>query len=464
MTTSVTLLKKLVTAAGCVLAGSAIVGAWAIAQTTTQTTQNTSVTTKKEANSAAAGVSATSVAINTIAVVNGMPPVVDPKNIYSETVSSKMSAAVEGALERVYVPNRGENTVSVIDPNTLKVIDKFKVGINPQHVVPSWDLGTLWVANNAEGRTDGSLTPINPKTGKFGASIPVDDPYNLYWSPDGKYAIVVAEAYKRLDFRDAKTMAMQFSIATPACAGINHADFSIDGKFAVFTCEFNGSITKIDLVNRKVLKTLKLNAYFERPQALAAIAKANALASKSGTAKMRYIADPDSPGAQICTTPGMPQDVRMSPDGSTFFIADMMVDGVHVVDGETFTQTGFIPTGKGAHGIYPSRDGKSFYVANRGSNKIRGTPNGPGSVSVIDFATRKVTKQWDILGGGSPDMGNVSVNGKYLWLGGRYDDVVYRFDTDTGAVDKIKVGRDPHGLTVWPQPGRYSLGHTGNLR
>ena len=464
MMTSTKTFKKLVVAAVSALTGCAIVGAWAVAQTKPLTVAQAVLpgsVVKKETNLPTAGANIASAAVN---VVAGMPPVVDKNNLYSEIASDKMSAAVQGALERVYVPNRGANTVSVIDPNTLKVIDTFKVGINPQHVVPSWDLSTLWVANNAEGRTDGSLTPINPKTGKSGKSIPVDDPYNLYWSTDGKYAIVVAEAYKRLDFRDAKTMEMKFTIPTPLCAGINHADFSIDGKFAIFTCEFNGSITKIDLVNRKVLKTLKLNAYFERPQALAAIAKANAQASKSGAAKMRYIPDPDSPGMQICTTPGMPQDVRISPDGSTFFIADMMVDGVHIVDGETFTQTGFIPTGVGAHGIYPSRDGKSFYVANRGSNKIRGVPNGPGSVSVVDFATKKVTKTWTVPGGGSPDMGNISVNGKYLWLGGRYDDTVYRFDTDTGAVDKIKVGREPHGLTVWPQPGRYSLGHTGNLR
>jgi YVTN family beta-propeller protein len=452
---SMTLVKKLVVAAACVLAGSAVVGAWAVAQTS-QTSQKTAEKAKIEEKMAVSVVNNTLTAINTVA---GMPPVVDPKNLYSEVVAGKMSAAMNGVLERVYVPNRTANTVSVIDPVTLKVVDTFKVGINPQHVVPSWDLGTLWVANNAEGRTDGSLTPIDPKTGKPGKSIPVDDPYNLYWSPDGKFAIVVAEAHKRLDFRDPKTMAMQFSIATPTCAGINHADFSIDGKFVVFTCEFNGAVTKIDLVNRKVLATLKLNAYFDRPDALAAIASTG----KAG-AKSRYIPDPANPTSQICTTPGMPQDVRSSPDGSTFFIADMMVDGVHVVDGESFKQIGFVPTGPGAHGIYPSRDGKSFYVANRGSNKIRGTPNGPGSVSVIDFASRKVTKTWSIPGGGSPDMGNVSANGKHLWLSGRYDDVVYRFDTDTGAVDKVKVGREPHGLTVWPQPGRYSLGHTGNLR
>jgi len=392
----------------------------------------------------------------TVDVVAGMPAAVDPNNLYSEIAAGRMSPAVAGALERVYVPNRGANTVSVIDPNTLKVIDTFKVGVHPQHIVPSWDLRTLWVANNAEGRTDGSLTPIDPKTGKPGKSIPVDDPYNLYWSPDGQYAIVVAEAYKRLDFRDPVTMAMKFTIPTPKCAGINHADFSIDGRFALFTCEFNGSITKIDLVNRKVIDTIKLSQYFDRPDALLLIATPGK--------KPRYVPDPSKPGAEICTTPGMPQDVRISPNGKLFFVADMMADGVHVVDGESFKQIGFIATGVGAHGLYPSRDGKSMYVANRGSNKIRGTPGGKGSVSVIDFATRVVTKTWPVPGGGSPDMGNVSADGKYLWLGGRYDNEVYRFNTDSGAVDKVKVGREPHGLTVWPQPGRYSLGHTGNLR
>ncbi len=394
--------------------------------------------------------------IAAIDTVPGMPPVSDRTNLYSDTVATRLSAATKGALSRVYVPNRSDNTVSVIDPDTLKVVDTFKVGIHPQHVVPSWDMKTLWVANNAEGRTDGSLTPVDPLTGKPGKSVPVDDPYNMYWSPDGQYAIVVAEAYKRLDFRDAKTMAMKFTIQTPACAGINHADFSIDGRFALFTCEFNGSVTKIDMVKRKVLGTIKLSQYFARPDALALIAQPGK--------KPRYIPDPATAGGEICTTPGMPQDIRVSPDGKLFYVADMMADGVHVVDGETFKQVGFVATGVGAHGLYPSRDGKMLYVANRGSNHIRGKPNGKGSVSVMDFYTGKVLKNWPIAGGGSPDMGNVSADGKYLWLSGRYDHVVYRFNTDSGAVDKVKVGREPHGLTVWPQPGRYSLGHTGNMR
>src|SRR5262245_47270944 len=99
-------------------------------------------------------------AARTIQTVPGMPPVVDPNNLYSETKPDKLNPVVAKHLHRVYVPNRSSNDVWVIDPQSLKVVDKFKVGVHPQHVVPAWDLKTLWVNNNAEGRTDGSVTPI----------------------------------------------------------------------------------------------------------------------------------------------------------------------------------------------------------------------------------------------------------------------------------------------------------------
>ena len=380
-------------------------------------------------------------AVNT---VPGMPGVPDPQNLYSETTAGKISPELAGDLPRIYVPHIQSNDVYVIDPVTHKVINKFKVGLNPHHVVPSWDLRTLWVANTAENTPHGSLTPIDPRTGKPGKAVPVEDPYNMYFTPDGKSAIIVAEAFKRLDFRDPKTMALQYSIETPRCAGINHADFSIDGRYVLFTCEFAGLVTKIDLVNRKVLGYTQV-IQPGRPT--------------------KIVKGPDGRDETICTTwKGMPQDIRASPDGKLFYVADMMADGVHVVDFETFRQVGFIETGKGTHGLYPSRDGRKLYVANRGSNKIHGPPKGKGGISVIDFTTQKVEANWMIPGGGSPDMGNVSADGRWLWMSGRYDHVVYVFDTTTGEVKSIPVGREPHGLTVWPQPGRYSLGHTGNLR
>ena len=357
-----------------------------------------------------------------VATVPGMPPVVNSSNLYSEASAGQLSPAVANALPRIYVPNLRSNDIYVIDPATMKVVDKFAVGHSPQHVVPAWDMQTLWEANNAEGKNSGSLTPIDPKTGKRGEDVPVDDPYNMYFTPDGKQAIVVAEAHARLDFRDAHTMALQSSLEVPECKGINHADFAIDGRYALFTCEFGGKLAKIDMVNRKVVGYLLLDKK------------------------------------------GMPQDIRIAPDGKLFYVADMMADGIHVVDGDSFTKIGMIPTGTGAHGLYPSRDGSKLYISNRGSNMVHGQRHGKGSVSVLDFASRKVVATWPIPGGGSPDMGNVSADGKTLWLSGRFDDVVYAFDTETGAVKSIKVGAEPHGLTVWPQPGRYSLGHTGNMR
>jgi YVTN family beta-propeller protein len=386
----------------------------------------------------------------TVTTVPGMPPVVDAQNLYSEQAAGKLQPAVAADLSRIYVPNLRGHDVHVIDPATMKVVDRFKVGYSPQHIVPSWDMKTLWVTNNAERRTDGSLTPIDPKTGKSGPPIDVDNPYNLYFSPDGKSAIVVAEARKRLDFRDPQTMALQAELPVPGCRGVNHADFSIDGKFAIFTCEFDGTLVKIDMVQRQVLGYLKLSMPETR--------------FKAAKLQPGQIWEPGE--TELCTAKkGMPQDIRISPDGKRFYIADMHADGVHVVDGESFTKVGFIATGLGTHGLYPSRDGKQLYVANRGSHEIHGLRNGNGSVAVIDFATDKVVARWGIPGGGSPDMGNISADGRYLWLAARYDDVVYRFDTaNNGQVQQIKVGAEPHGLTVWPIPGRYSLGHTGNMR
>ncbi len=344
-------------------------------------------------------------------------------NIYSEITADKMNPATANALPRVYVPNHSSNTVSVIDPATHKVIDTYRVGEGPQHIIPSWDMKTLWVANTANLTTHGSMTPIDPTTGKPGKNIPVNDPYNMYFTPDGSSAIVVAEAYRRLEFRDPHTMELQYTIQAPICNGINHADYSADYSFMVFTCEFGDmSLIKVDMKQRKVVSGL------------------------------------------VLSEAGMPQDVRLSPDGKTFYVTDMENDGVFMVDADTFKETGFIKTGKGAHGLTTSRDGKRLYVGNRGSNNMPDKAGGPGSVSVIEFATNKVVAQWPIPGGGSPDMGNITADGKELWLAGRYDGQVYAINTDTGAVIKINVGIEPHGLTVWPQPGRFSLGHTGNMR
>jgi YVTN family beta-propeller protein len=310
---------------------------------------------------------------------------------------------------RVYVPNSESGTVDVIDQRTAKVIRHFVVGRLPQHVTPSWDLRTLWVTND-EGN---SLTPIDPRTSRPGKPVPVLDPYNLYFTVDGRRAIVVAEARRELDFREPHTMVLRHSLKVPMCPGVDHMDYTASGRLALASCEFGGNMIVVDLRRERVIKTIELR-----------------------------------PGA-------MPQDVKLSPDGRTFYVADMMGNGVWLIDARRLRKIGFEPTGRGAHGLYPSRNSKTLYVSNRGE----------GSITLISFRTRRPYRKWRLPGGGSPDMGGVSADGRVLWLSGRYDGEVYAISTRTGRLlHRISVGSGPHGMAVWPQPGRYSIGHTGILR
>jgi YVTN family beta-propeller protein len=314
----------------------------------------------------------------------------------------------------VYVPNSDSDTVDVIDPTTFKVVRQFVTGTNPQHVAPAWDLKALYVDNDEAN----SLTPIDPATGQpSGPNIPVPDPYNLYFTPDGTKAIVVCEALHRLDFRDPHTFKLIKSVPVPLpIDGLNHMDFSADGTYAIVSTEYSGDLVKVDVKNMEVLGSLHVG--------------------------------------------GSAVDVKLSPDGSVFYVANQKRDGVSIIDGNTLSEIGFIPTGNGAHGLYPSRDGTKLYVSDRG-DPARSLP-GQG-VTVISFATRQVIAQWSFAG--SPDMGGVSPDGSQLWLSGRYDRVVYVIDTTDGhLIAKIPVGAGPHGLDYFPQPGRYSMGHTGNYR
>ena len=258
--------------------------------------------------------------------------------------------------------------------------------------------------------------PFDPVTGLPGKSIPVTDPYNMYFTPDGRYAISVAEAHKELVWYDPHTWQQEDVTPTPACDGIDHADFSPDGRTAVFTCEFAGRVAVVDVASHQVVRMLDMP---KKPMMMG------------------------------------PQDIKLAPDGSVYYIADSDANGVWVLNGQATRVLRFIPTGKGAHGLYLSRDDTQLYVTNRLE----------GSVSVLNAYTGAVETKWVIPGGGSPDMGNVTADGSQLWVSGRYNNVVYVLSTKDGSlIAKIPVGSGPHGLCVWPQPGRYSLGHTGITR
>ncbi|MEU2256614.1 hypothetical protein [Nocardia xishanensis] len=385
-----------------------------MAAVTSCTTSEAGVVVTESTSSAAAAAPGADAPPPHIAnLLPGMPPPLSPTDMYA--ANRELSASVADHRPLVYVPNSQSHTVSVIDPNTFQVIDTFPAGgQEPQHVVPSYDMQTLYITNDLP-IGGGSLRPIDPRTGLPGEPFPVRDPYNMYYTPDGRFALVVAEADRSLDFYDPQTWQKVHSLSVPDCAGIDHMDFTADGRFGLASCEFIGRMQVFDVAERKLVKSI------------------------------------DLAGGRS----GKPQDVKLSPDGRTFYVADMAAGGLYVFDALTFESKGFVPTGDGAHGLYITRDSKQMLVTNRHE----------GSISVWDFGENRLVHKWSVPGGGSPDMGNLSADGRVFWASGRHHGEVYAIDiVEWKLLARIPVGRGPHGLTIWPQPGRYSTGHTGVMR
>jgi DNA-binding beta-propeller fold protein YncE len=336
-------------------------------------------------------------------------PTSDPGRVYAHAAAGQVRQDVAADPAYLYVPNAyGAPRTTVIDQRTRKVVRVLHTGTLSQHVTPSWDLRTLYVEASASNQ----LVAIDPATGRIERRIPQRRPYNLYFTPDGRHGIVMDEENDDIAFTNPRTFKRGAVVHDPSCTGPNHADFSANGRYFLVTCEFSGSLLKISTTTHRVLGRLDLG-----------------------------------PGSK-------PQDVRLSPDGRVFYVADMDRDRLLRIGWRHLRVVGSTHMPSMPHGIYPSRDGRRLYVSDRMA----------GEVSVVSVATNKIVDTWKAPGS-HPDMGGVSADGRTLWLSGRYDGHVYGWDTRTGRlVARIEVGGNPHGLLVWPQPGRYSLGHTGNLR
>ncbi|CAA9574386.1 MAG: hypothetical protein AVDCRST_MAG18-2369 [uncultured Thermomicrobiales bacterium] len=324
-------------------------------------------------------------------------------NVWAATTGA-ISPALADIPPRVYVPDELRGDIAVIDPQTFQIVDRYPSGKTAHHVGPGPDFSKLYV-NNMGSNT---LLEIDARSGKPTRTIAAAVPYNLYFTTDGSKAIVAAEPNNRLDFYDPVSWQLIKSLPM-GCSGVDHLDMSADGRYLLVSCEFDGQVIKVDTVRMAVVGRVALG--------------------------------------------GLPVDVKLSPDGSVFYIANQGRHGVSIVDPIAMREIGFLPTGQGAHGMAISRDTRSLYVTNRLA----------GTISVIDFATGTIGATWYI--GGSPDMVQVSPDGTQLWTSGRFNGAVYVVDTGSGQlIQAIRTGTAPHGLAYFPQPGRISIGHNGVYR
>jgi YVTN family beta-propeller protein len=331
-------------------------------------------------------------------------PQTSPTNVWAATATNTIPDAVADLPPRVYVPHELGGDIAVIDPLSMQVIDRYWVGRTPHHVAPAYDFSQLYV----NVMDSNYLTVIDPRSGKPTGRLPAAVPYNLYFTPDGTKAVVAAERFNRLDFHDVSTWDVIARVPIPG-SGVDHMDFSADGSYLLVSCEFGGQVVKVGT----------------NPPAVLGVYRGGRL----------------------------PIDVKLNPEGTHFFVADQGRHGVIVIEPDSMQEVAFIPTGRGAHGMGISRDTRALYVTNRLA----------GTLSVIDFEAWGVAQNWYV--GGSPDMVQVSPDGQQIWTSARNHGHVIVVDSNNGGViARIPTGAAPHGLTYFPQPGRFSIGHNGVYR
>ncbi len=267
--------------------------------------------------------------------------------MYAGTVSGELDPRVADVPERVYVPNEESDDVTVIDPATFEVIDRFPVGDAPEHVNPDWGLESLWVSN----MNGGFLTEIDPMTSKpIGeVDLPIY-PYALYYTLDGEKVMVITNYIAQeavgdngVHFYDPDTWELLAYVNVP-WPGADDADLTADGRYLAISAEYSGYLVFIDTEEMTLAGQVEIGS--------------------------------------------LPRDVRLSPDGSVFYVTNEGLGGIQVVDAEAWELLEFIPTGEGTHGIDFSRDTTLMYVANRAA----------GTISVIDVIHER--RRGHLAGGG----------------------------------------------------------------
>ena len=284
-----------------------------------------------------------------------------------------------------FVVNSGGASISVVDMATQKEVRRIPTLREPHHVALSPDRRSLLV-----GDTSGNqMMFLDPNTGEVQKRISVVDPYQLGFSPDGKFLTVNGLARNQVDVYDAASMKLLKRF--PVVATPSHLAYSPDSSTVFVSLQDSDKLEAFDL--------------------------------RTMTEKWRV-------------------PVGKTPAGVLWLngkvlVADMGTDYIAVVDPATGKVLEHVQTGKGAHQLFLSPDGKILWVNNRAG----------GTTVSLDSTTLKLIRSYAIPGG--PDDLDFAPGGK-SWITRRWAEKVAVLDPVTGSYETINVGRSPHGIFLNP--------------
>jgi YVTN family beta-propeller protein len=301
--------------------------------------------------------------------------------------AAMLGVAAAAMATTAVVLNSDDDSLSVIDSGTYHEISRTHIGRGPHHLIETPDGRTLIIAMSGSNE----LVLIDRATGVEKKRITASDPYQIGFSPDGKWFVAASLRLDRIDIYDGGTYQLLHRL--PAATMPSHIAFAPDSKTVFVTLQGTSSLISIDLASGKINWTVPVG--------------------------------PTPAG--IITRPG-----------GTLLVGVMGADYIAEVDPKDGTVIRKVITGNGAHNFLAAPDGKTLYVTNRVA----------GTVSLLDANRLAIEKTLDAPGG--PDDMALSPDGQQLWVTGRWHAWVDIIDLSSGTLKTtVAVGRSPHGIFVY---------------
>lgn len=309
-------------------------------------------------------------------------------------IAATMLALAAGTAhaDSVLVLNSEEASYSILSRSSRIELSRLPVGREPHHLITTPDGKEILVGSTVTNE----LLVLDSKTGeKRGVVRDIIDPYQLGFSPNGKWFVTVAYRLDHVDIFHSDGFRLAGRIFIDGLP--SHMAFDAESQTVFVTLQQSGRLAAFDLATQ----TLKWNV-------------------------------------PIGNTPA---GVVMLPDNKRLLVALTGEDGIVVVDPKDGNISGKLQTGKGAHNFWPRGDGRHWFL----SNRVEGT------VSIVDTQDLKVAGTIKVQGG--PDCMDITADGKELWVTQRFLRRVAVVDLDQlKVVASIPVGKSPHGVYMLKSP------------
>jgi DNA-binding beta-propeller fold protein YncE len=293
------------------------------------------------------------------------------------------------------VMNSGSASLSVIDMASRKVVRTEPMLREPSHWALTPDRTRLLVCD-ASGN---ALFTLDPATGEARGHQAMADPYQIGFSPDGRFFIANALRLNFVEIFDGHSLR---SLARLKVGGMpSHLDYSPDSRWSFNSMQETGTLVSLDLATLKPRWTTKVG---------------------STPAGVLWHRD-----KVLCCAMG--------------------THDVAVVDPVSGKVERRVETGVGPHNLFLSPDKGTLYVSNRVG----------GSLAALDAETLKVRRVYPMHATGPDDLA-IAPDGK-LWIALRFHEAVAVLDPASGEYETIPVGRSPHGIyltTMLSNPGQVT--------